>query len=350
VIVLLFLIGLFYQARVTHLLWNNLGNVCFIKSLVVDEQNAKENSAKLELLNCAVSFFLQARSDIPSVHNLRSLALAYLDLKQYRESQNMIQEAIHIAPTHSLFFDAGRIYEAAGNRQAAIWAWQKSNAVEYFLDRGNREIYFEDRLYNYELAIQIAPNSPRPYYTLGDFLYYNSSEREKAIELYQAAVVLDQSQLSQRYFALGKIAQYHADWSLAVHNYQQAIKVGGGSANLYMELGDALSQVDANFEMIQHTYEKAFAVEPLNPWPYWKMRNLYINTNQYDALLIWYQIAIAKLEKEKPEASISMLLTLVKMHTELGDCEISTYLYKRAREFDEVSSKLAMPTIEKCGE
>jgi tetratricopeptide (TPR) repeat protein len=331
----LFLV-LFCHSQLVSSFLTNLGSICLLEALQPKNKNPASDVARVVRLNCSVSFFMQSQSFSPNVHNFRNLSLAYLHLEQYDKSQKAIQEAIELLPISSLFFIQGSIFEDAGNKSAAIAAWQKSNSVDYFIGRGNRIVNFEERVYYYDLATKIAPNSPFPYYIFGDFLYYNSSQREKAIALYQRAVALEQKPSPQKSFVVGKIAQYRNDWLEAINNYQQAINLGESSANLYMELGDSLAKVGSDFEVIQQAYERAFELEPLNKWVYWKMRELYFSTGQNDELLVWYEKIIAGVKKNKPETTNLILFVLIKMHLELGDCEIATYLYEKAIAFDKV--------------
>jgi len=322
------LVGITFTPKITGDLFGNLGSIQLVKSLMPSNNVEMDNVISATR---SLKYYTLSLDYKPDPYHLHNLALVYLNLGDYENSLNAIQQAITLLPDNPfLYFCEGRVYEAMGDRKNAVSAWRNANAFDYFLGEGNRAETFASRVYYYELITQIAPDDSMPHYVFADFLYYNSEERDKAIALYRTAVSLDTTESSEKYFALGKIAEHAFDWPKAELYYQRSVEQGGNFANLYMALGDALKQNGADFESVENAYQKAHKLEPLNKWAYWRMRNLYVEAGKSDNLLKWYEEVIPDLfEKSSEQAAITTLLDVAEMHKNLGDCKVSSLLYQK---------------------
>ncbi len=312
------------EQRSLNLLWSNLSAINSIRAAY-----ASTPISINEALADTLFFYQKTSEEFKSENDYRNIARAFFRGGQYKESLTILEKAAILFASRTVYYEMGQVYASLGNTHQALAAWKKANASSHFLYLGNRADDHIQRKNFYEIAISISLSSPEPYYVYGDYLYYETLERARAIELYKIATAFDFNLSIRRQIAYARIAAYESDWVMAVSNYEEAISLGDNSTNTYLEYGDVLQNVHTDFGRIRSIYQQAHSLDQLNKWPYLRMTDLYTKNNQRFELIKWYKIALNDLIATLPQSQNEinyLLIDLIKQHAKMGICDVYAYL------------------------
>ena len=108
-------------------------------------------------------------------------------------------------------------------------------------------------------ASTLLKESPAYYYSLGN-LADNKRQWDRAIELYQKALVLD-DKYSDAYVGLGGDYDEKGQYNLEVDNYQQAALTDPSNEQIWYWLGTAYEDT-GQFALAEVTYIRALSINP----------------------------------------------------------------------------------------
>jgi len=310
---------IFNWQQIVNLVFTNIGAINSVHAIYSPTQIVNFSALR------TLAFYRLIDDNYKDGQDYRNIARAFLILKKYELSEMALKKALTLSSNVSTYYELGYVYFTVGDLPSAIEAWRHAQATSYFLQLGNRSKVIEERRQYYEIAISIAPDSPEPYYTYAHFLYYDTHDRDRAIQLYEKGVFLDDSVTAGRYTALARIAQHNFDWPSALRNYSQAIALGDQSVNTYIEYGDVLQVSGADWYSMHEAYQRAQAIEPFNQWPYLRMTNLYIKNNQLSQLLEWYKVTLSKFlvkPEYKRDQIADLLGNLAQANADMGACDV----------------------------
>jgi len=131
---------------------------------VISRKNLGIAYMKLGDFGKAIKEFLTVLQQTPEDETLKfTVAILYGEQKEYRKSEEILDELIRKRPDEYLFhLHKGYLHEETGQ--------------------------FEEALREYERSIRLAPQQPSPYRQLGDFYLYRRKDLKKAIGCYAEAL------------------------------------------------------------------------------------------------------------------------------------------------------------------
>lgn len=245
---------------------------------------------------------------------------AYSLIGNYDQAIKDLNNAIRLRPQNgSAYTKRGDAYLLSGNHQQAILDYDKAiefkfNVSEAYFKRGNAHIrenrYMGDSGYqqaieDFDRAILVKPDFVEAYFKRGDTLRNNRKNYE-AIQDYDRAIKL-RPDYAIAFYNRG-LAYYHkGDYGQATKDYEEAIKLdrslGSGSNDSYSDAfykrgmdfqskGDNQSYKDYDYSLAINDYTEAIRLNSKSFNAYFKRGSLYLAQQKYDEAINDYTKAI----------------------------------------------------------
>jgi tetratricopeptide (TPR) repeat protein len=136
----------------------------------------------------------------------RNLGQVYLMESNYPAAVEMLSKSAELCPGNvTTHFKLGAIYEATGNREAAIKEWQKTKVTAMFMqwvEQLQKQGRYAQALAWCELVVAIEPQSVGPYLKI-EILYSLSGQWDKALDAYKKVLSMDSRNLEAHMTAAG---------------------------------------------------------------------------------------------------------------------------------------------------
>jgi superkiller protein 3 len=188
--------------------------------------------------------------------------------------------------------------------------------------------------------IQVQPNDPDTYFTLGWILWYKRNpDFDEAIRAYRKAIELDQKS-ADRYVTLAVALRSKGDLEGAVAAYRKAIELDQRkAAEIYKKIGDGLEQRKDDLDKAIAIYRKLIEIDPKSADGYlalsgtlWKKGDLKgavevcrTAIERVEPRSVWmvYQVLGTSLE---PQGNLDGAIAAYRKATELNDKVANTQL------------------------
>ncbi|QJB26808.1 tetratricopeptide repeat protein [Limnospira fusiformis] len=271
----------------------------------------------------------------PEVIRLNEKAVSYLNERNWGESINCCEQALKIDPNFALSYKTlGTIRQLQGDFLAAESCYHSAlkiapNMAEVYANLGS--LYAQNKRWNeainaYEKALEIRPNMAGFYRNLAkvftqcgqperateywckaillsadpvsfqDYLNFGNQlqqqqQLEKAIAIYQKAIVNYPNQSDVFYHHLGGIFKQQERWEEAVKCYQKAIEINPNQFYYYYGLAQVLKTQEKWSELIP-VCGQAIALKPDVDWLYMSLGDSLLETGEIEEAIANYRQAI----------------------------------------------------------
>jgi tetratricopeptide (TPR) repeat protein len=245
---------------------------------------------------------------------------AYALAGNYDQAIKDLNEAIRLRPQNgSAYIKRGDTYLLSGNHEQAIRDYDKAielkfNLSETYFKRGNAHIrenaYVGDQGYqqaieDFDRAILVKPDFVEAYFQRGN-TYRNNGKNYEAIQDYDRAIKL-QPDYALAFYNRGLAHCQKGDYGQATKDYEDAIKLdsslGLGSNDSYSDAfykrgmdfhakGDNENNKDYDYSLAVKDYTEAIRLNPKSYNAYFKRGSLYFAQQKYDEAINDYTKAI----------------------------------------------------------
>ena len=196
---------------------NNIGSIALNEVVIGREVASIPNFASpkeqvKELLNSgpkrmsSLRFQEAIRWNPANAQAYRNLGQVYVMESNYPAAVEMLSKSAELCPGNvATHFKLGAIYEATGNREAAIKEWQKTKVTAMFMrwvEQLQKQGGYAQALAWCELVVAIEPQSVGPYLKI-EILYSLSGQWDKALDAYKKVLSMDPRNLEAHMTAAG---------------------------------------------------------------------------------------------------------------------------------------------------
>ncbi len=208
------------------------------------------------------------------------LGKIYLLQNRLTKAADCFQEAIQSDPfTASHYYNLSRAYRLSGQLELAQSKMKQFAKIKAY----------QDRVYDYREALQLASNNPYTYVKLAE-VHQQVGNLEAAAATYQMAVTVE-PQFIDGYCRLSQVRIEQNLYDRAVSHLQTGLQANPNQEKLLKTLGEVTISTQ-DFSTAIQAYQKLVTTSP-KQWQYWRTLGLlYVNTRQFDRAVEAFQQAV----------------------------------------------------------
>lgn len=231
--------------------------------------------------DCAIKYFKKANSiNKCFTQPLVNLAMLYKQLGNNCKQLYYLNKAVSLNPNDYLaYYWLGDYYRNIGAYPQAISDFKEVIKINPKFSQAYLDLavcFFETEQFNYTLMAlnqytELCPESDFVYYLMARTYLANCNYEEARIYILKA-IQLDNK--SEYEFELAKIEYYLADYDNALDTFQDMLKSGGASAEIFNYVGLCNYKLK-NIEISIANFNKAIELDPLRPIYYYNLAQCY---------------------------------------------------------------------------
>ncbi|MEP7144698.1 MAG: tetratricopeptide repeat protein [Ferruginibacter sp.] len=240
-------------------------------------------------------------ADPDNVDLINDLGIVYsVDKKDYDKAIEQFKKAIEIDKNFAFAFrNLGFVYSEKGETGKAIDNFEKAKAADPLnpkLYRDLGRVYFEDikdydkAIQQYTKALEMEPENSDAMYFLRK-AFREKGEIDIVIGYFEKSIMNDPDNF-HLYYVLGDIFfEDKKDYERAIKQYEKATEIGKDYAYSYVKVA-LVYKAKGEIDTAIGYYEKAISADPVNPYPYNDLGDIYLKDKKYyDKAIEHYKMA-----------------------------------------------------------
>jgi tetratricopeptide (TPR) repeat protein len=197
----------------------------------------------------------------------------------------------------------GLVYDRNGDRRRAIEEWRMPKSFSLWESLSTlawNQGRSDDAIEFLQEAIAIAPYRLENYFTLA-WLYCPGTGRvDEAIRVYAKAATVAVPDSFEHYWAEGLAFRFQQQWALALHDFEQALKIDSGRVDSHRLAALAADKMGAYPLAIRHL-RQAIALSPMDSCIHADLGDVYRDAGQFAEASRSYS-EVSRLNPKNPSA------------------------------------------------